>query len=119
MTDRSNSINEQYRIRAGLKGKTHIDGDFDDSPAEGELPTTGGETQPPGTERLEGTNASDLESPPKTDGVEADVDGMGDQSGRTPDGEFDAVAEAEAKGVTEPEAKPAKKTTAKKTAAKK
>ena len=71
--------------------------ELDDTPADGPVPTTGGETQPPGSERIGGNNASDLDSPEPTEVIDADVDGQGDQSGDTSGEPFDAVAQAEAK----------------------
>ncbi len=82
-------ISEIYRTRAGLGKVTKKNSQegvvLDDSPADGELPVTGGETQPPGTERQPGTDAAELTAPEPTDVVEADVDGQGDQSGRVPE----------------------------------
>lgn len=77
------SASKQFRQRVGLDpvdgGETEqaeVDlNDLDDTPAEPPLPTTGGETQMPGTERIDGSNASDLPSPPPQPG--ADEDGFG------------------------------------------
>lgn len=82
-------VSEAYRTKAGLgkatKATVKKERELDDTPADGPLPVTGGETQPPGTERQEGTDAAELTAPEPTDVVEADVDGQGDQSGRVPE----------------------------------
>jgi len=79
------SVSRQFRQRVGLdpvdggevaEEKVELDlNDLDDTPADPPVPTTGGETQEPGTERLAGTNASDLPSPEPQPG--ADEDGFG------------------------------------------
>jgi hypothetical protein len=74
-----------YRTAAGLGKRTSKKAEsVDDTPATGEVPVTGGETQPPGTETLPGTDAAAETAPERTEELEADVDGFGDQTGRVP-----------------------------------
>lgn len=101
-------IAEQYRTGAQTDFDKAPDLS-DDTPADGPLPVTGGETQPPGTETQQGTDAQELSSPDPV-GYNGDAQGehSADDEGREVGGEDSADDE-----------KPAKKTAAKKAAVKK
>ena len=54
-------VSRAFRSRVGLppldaNGRESVT-ELDDTPADGPVPTTGGETQPPGSERIGGNNA--------------------------------------------------------------
>lgn len=65
-------VSQQYRHAAGAdrfegSGST---AELDDTPFDGDLPVTGGETQMPGSERLNGFDAAELTAPEQTEDVE-------------------------------------------------